>query len=90
MSFKKQAILMITNAVLGLLTCYLYLYFWIMFSFVSTIFSMKALLGALIPLALFGLFNFFLIKNNKKQGWIYASITYVSTILLFIAVFALT
>lgn len=79
---------MIGNAVLGLLTCYFYLYFWIMFSFASTIFSFKALIGVIVPLTLVGIFNGFIINDHYKQGWITGLATYVGTIVLFIVVFA--
>jgi len=88
MSFKRQALIMIGNAVIGLFTCYLYLYFWIAFSFGGSIISIEALVSLMISLVMFGLFNAFVINEHKKVGWIYASSTYLGTIALFILIFA--
>lgn len=79
---------MIGNAMIGLFTCYLYLYFWIAFSFGGSIISKEALVSLLISLLLFGLFNGFVINEHKKVGWIYAFSTYLGSIGLFILIFA--
>lgn len=88
MSFKKQALIMVGNAVIGLFTCYLYLYFWIAFSFGGPIMDEKALISLLLSLLLFGLFNAFIINDHKKAGWIYACSTFIGTIVLFVMIFS--
>jgi len=90
MSFKKQALIMVGNAVIGLFTCYLYLYFWIAFSFNGSIISVKAFVSLLISLLFFGLFNTFIINDHHKAGWIYATSTYVGTIALFVLIFSIS
>ncbi|QHE52132.1 hypothetical protein [Pontibacillus sp. HMF3514] len=90
MSFKRQALIMVGNAVIGLFTCYLYLYFWIAFSFNGSIISIEALMSLLISLLVFGVFNALVIKEHKKVGWIYAATTYIGTIALFILIFSVS
>ncbi|KGP71383.1 hypothetical protein N782_19620 [Pontibacillus yanchengensis Y32] len=90
MSFKKQALIMTGNAVLGLISCYLYLYFWVAFSFGSSMITIEAALSMIIPLTLFGVFNAFVLSREERTEWIYAVSTYVGTILLFVIIFAMT
>ncbi|WP_154657413.1 DUF6903 family protein [Pontibacillus marinus] len=90
MSFKRQALIMVGNALIGLFTCYLYLYFWIAFSFNGSIISIEALVSLLISLLVFGVFNALVVKEHKKVGWIYALTTYIGTIALFILIFSVS
>lgn len=87
MSFKKQATVMIGNAVLGVFTCYLYLYFWIFVSMAAPIINLKAFLSLIISLTLFGVLNASLIGREQKMEWLYASFTYLGAIVLFVAIF---
>ncbi|MCD5322622.1 hypothetical protein LQ226_02610 [Pontibacillus sp. HN14] len=87
MSFKKQATVMSSNAVLGVFTCYLYLYFWIFLSMAAPIFNIKALLSLIISLTLFGVLNVLLIGRGQKREWLYAFLTYFGAIALFVGIF---
>ncbi|MFC0524076.1 hypothetical protein ACFFGV_10935 [Pontibacillus salicampi] len=89
MTFKKQAAIMIGNAALGLITCYLYLFFWVSFSFSSSMLTMEALASTIIPLTIAGVYNALIIRKDEKMGWIYAVATYVGTIVLFMIIFVL-
>ncbi|WP_343840974.1 hypothetical protein [Salinibacillus aidingensis] len=89
MKISKWAWLMIGNAALGLITCYLYILFWVAFSMgdTETILSWKASTSFLTGVLLFAVWNYFMIRNHDRKYWGHSAFTYLATILLFILLF---
>ncbi|KGX93331.1 hypothetical protein N781_12545 [Pontibacillus halophilus JSM 076056 = DSM 19796] len=88
MSFKRQSIILAGNAVLGLLTCYLYLYFWLLFSFGESFLNVKAASSLIIAVVVMVAFNFVAIPKQSRY-WIQAIATFIGTIIVFILFFQL-
>ncbi|WP_153727405.1 hypothetical protein [Salinibacillus xinjiangensis] len=89
MKISKWAWLIIGNAALGLFTCYLYIYLWVLFEMgqSESILSWKASASFLIGIFIFGIWNYFMIRRHSKKYWGQGLFTYVGTILLFVLLF---
>ncbi|MFD1018113.1 hypothetical protein [Thalassobacillus hwangdonensis] len=84
MNSRKHSLFVFINALLGLVTCFGFLYTWLAFAFMESLLSLPTVLSLLISVLLFIGWNVFMLRNERKKYWIQALFSYVATIGVFI------
>ncbi|ASF39340.1 hypothetical protein CEH05_09470 [Halobacillus halophilus] len=80
---RKHSFFILMNASLGLLTCFVYLYTWVAFSFMESMFSWQPLLSLAGSITLFILWNMYMLKRERNRYWAQAIFSYVGSIVIF-------
>ncbi|MBN8234380.1 hypothetical protein JF544_03930 [Halobacillus kuroshimensis] len=83
MKSNKHSFFILMNASLGLLTCFVYLYTWVAFSFMESMLSWEPLLSLAGSLTIFILWNMYMLKKEAKRYWAQAVFSYVASIAVF-------
>ncbi|ARI77542.1 hypothetical protein HM131_12115 [Halobacillus mangrovi] len=83
MKSKKHSFFILMNASLGLLTCFVYLYTWVAFSFMESMWSWEPLLSLVGSLTLFILWNVYMLRNERNRYWAQAVFSYLGSIAIF-------
>ncbi|WP_241657132.1 hypothetical protein [Halobacillus salinus] len=83
MKSKKHSFFLLMNASLGLLTCFIYLYTWVAFAFMESMWSFEPLLSLVGSITLFILWNVYILKNERKKYWAQAIFSYLASIAVF-------
>ncbi len=89
MGISKWAWLIIGNSALGLFTCYLTIFLWLLTTSnqEKPFFSWIGLLSLIIGAIIFIVWNYFTIKNYTKKYWLHSAVTYFATISIFVLLF---
>ncbi|MFG6118182.1 MULTISPECIES: hypothetical protein [Thalassobacillus] len=84
MKSRKHSMFILTNAILGLITCFGYLYVWFTYSFMESMWSWPPVLTLVAGVGVFFLWNKWLLRREKNRYWLQAVFSYGATILVFI------
>ncbi|WP_231622326.1 hypothetical protein [Halobacillus karajensis] len=83
MKSKKHSFFILMNASLGLLTCFVYLYTWVAFAFMESMWTLEPLVSLVASLGLFVMWNIYMLKRESKRYWAQAVFSYLASIAVF-------
>ncbi|TCT26836.1 hypothetical protein EDD68_101189 [Melghiribacillus thermohalophilus] len=89
MQVSKWAWIAIGNTALGIFTCYLYIYLWVVLEMEQgeSILSWKAALSLIVGIIVFFIWNYFMLRKEVKKYWYHSIGFYFGTLLIFILFF---
>ncbi|MBO8155300.1 MAG: hypothetical protein H0Z32_02465 [Bacillaceae bacterium] len=89
MRISKWAWVAIGNTALGIFTCYLYIYLWVILVMEQggSIFSLKASASFIAGASVFLIWNYFMLRKEDSKYWYHSIGFYVGTVLIFILFF---
>ncbi|MFG6115189.1 hypothetical protein ACGTN9_08360 [Halobacillus sp. MO56] len=84
MKSRKHSFFILSNAILGLITCFSYLYVWFTFAFMESMLSWQPLVTLGFAMVVFFLWNKWLLRRERRKYWLQAVFSYGATIVVFI------
>ncbi|MBM7552820.1 hypothetical protein [Thalassobacillus pellis] len=84
MKSRKHSLFIVVNAILGVASCFGYLYTWLTFSFMDSMLAFPPVIAFIVFLGVFYVWNKWMLRKERKKYWLQAVFSYIATILVFI------